>query len=178
MAGIRGPRRRCAPAASAGLDAAGDASLIYLDNSDRNSINFGHDNLRRSPDMGSAKRQLHFNAFLMSSGHHEAAWRLPQSDPFANFDLGHWRNLAHIAERGTFDSLFLADGPALWHSPAHRPAGALEPTVLLTALAMATSHIGLIATASTTYNEPYNLARRFASVDHVSGGRAGWNIVT
>jgi FMN-dependent oxidoreductase (nitrilotriacetate monooxygenase family) len=128
--------------------------------------------------MATAQRQLHFNAFLMSSGHHEAAWRLPQSDPFANFDLGHWRNLAQIAERGTFDSLFLADGPALWHSPAHRPAGALEPTVLLTALAMATTHIGLIATASTTYNEPYNLARRFASLDHVSGGRAGWNIVT
>lgn len=84
--------------------------------------------------MGQAERQLHFNAFLMSSGHHEAAWRLPQSDPFAHFDLGHWRNLAQIAERGTFDSLFLADGPALWHSPAHRPAGALEPTVLLTAL--------------------------------------------
>jgi alkanesulfonate monooxygenase SsuD/methylene tetrahydromethanopterin reductase-like flavin-dependent oxidoreductase (luciferase family) len=58
------------------------------------------------------------------------------------------------------------------------PAGALEPTVLLTALAMATSHIGLIATASATYNEPCNLARRFASLDHVSGGRAGWNIVT
>jgi FMN-dependent oxidoreductase (nitrilotriacetate monooxygenase family) len=128
--------------------------------------------------MENTARQLHFNAFLMSSGHHEAAWRLPESDPFANFDLGHWRNLAQIAERGTFDSLFLADGPVLRHSPKYRPGGALEPTVLLTALAMATSRIGLIATASTTYNEPYNLARRFASVDHVSGGRAGWNIVT
>jgi FMN-dependent oxidoreductase (nitrilotriacetate monooxygenase family) len=128
--------------------------------------------------MDSGKRQLHFNAFLMSSGHHEAAWRLPESDPFANFDLGHWRNLAQIAERATFDSLFLADGPALWGSPRYRPAGALEPTVLLTALAGVTSHIGLIATASTTYNAPYNLARRFASLDHVSGGRAGWNIVT
>ena len=123
-------------------------------------------------------RQLHFNAFLMSSGHHEAAWRLPESDPDADFDLGHWRRLARLAERGTFDSLFLADGPALWHSAEHRPAGALEPTILLTALAAATEHIGLIATASTTYNSPYNLARRFASLDHVSGGRAGWNIVT
>ncbi len=126
----------------------------------------------------SAPRQLHLNAFLMSSGHHEAAWRLPESDPFANFDLGHWRNLAQIAERGRFDSLFLADGPALRQNARYRPAGSLEPTVLLTALATATSHIGLIATASTTYNEPYNLARRFASLDHVSGGRAGWNIVT
>jgi alkanesulfonate monooxygenase SsuD/methylene tetrahydromethanopterin reductase-like flavin-dependent oxidoreductase (luciferase family) len=129
-------------------------------------------------DMSSPQRQLHFNAFLMSSGHHEAAWRLPESNPFANTDLGHWRDLAQIAERGTFDSLFLADGPAVRANPEFRPAGALEPTILLTALAAATSHIGLIATASTTYNEPYNLARRFASLDHVSGGRAGWNIVT
>jgi FMN-dependent oxidoreductase (nitrilotriacetate monooxygenase family) len=128
--------------------------------------------------MSGSQRQLHFNAFLMSSGHHEAAWRLPESNPYANFDLAHWRNLAQIAERATFDSVFLADSPALWNSARHRPAGALEPTVLLTALAMATSRIGLIATASTTYNAPYNLARRFASLDHVSGGRAGWNIVT
>jgi FMN-dependent oxidoreductase (nitrilotriacetate monooxygenase family) len=121
---------------------------------------------------------LHFNAFLMGCGHHEAAWRLPESDPFANLDLGHWSNLAQIAERGAFDSVFLADGPALWGNAKHRPGGSLEPTVLLTALAGATSHIGLIATASTTYNDPYNLARRFASLDHISGGRAGWNIVT
>jgi FMN-dependent oxidoreductase (nitrilotriacetate monooxygenase family) len=121
---------------------------------------------------------LHFNAFLMGSGHHEAAWRLPESDPFANLDLAHWTNLAQIAERGKFDSVFLADGPALWGNAKHRPGGALEPTVLLTALAGVTSHIGLIATASTTYNDPYNLARRFASLDHISGGRAGWNIVT
>ncbi len=128
--------------------------------------------------MSSDKRQLHLNAFLMSSGHHEAAWRLPESNPFANTDLAHWRHLAQVAERAAFDSVFLADGPALWGSPRYRPAGALEPTVLLTAMAMATSRIGLIATASTTYNDPYNLARRFASLDHISGGRAGWNIVT
>jgi FMN-dependent oxidoreductase (nitrilotriacetate monooxygenase family) len=128
--------------------------------------------------MAGPERQLHFNAFLMSCGHHEAAWRLPGSDPFASLDLGHWANLARIAERGTFDSIFLADGPALWGHARYRPGGALEPTVLLTALAGVTSRIGLIATASTTYNEPYNLARRFASLDHISGGRAGWNIVT
>ena len=121
---------------------------------------------------------MHFNAFLMSCGHHEAAWRLPESDPFANLDLGHWTKLAQLAERGTFDSVFLADAPALWGNAAHRPGGALEPTLLLTALAGVTSHIGLIATASTTYNDPFNLARRFASLDHISGGRAGWNIVT
>ncbi|WP_405433500.1 LLM class flavin-dependent oxidoreductase [Micromonospora sp. NBC_00617] len=121
---------------------------------------------------------LHLNAFLMGVGHHEAAWRLPQSDPFAQTDAAHFTRLARIAERGKLDSLFLADSPVLWNSIGRRPGGTLEPTVLLTALAGATSHIGLIATASTTYNEPFNLARRFASLDHVSGGRAGWNIVT
>jgi FMN-dependent oxidoreductase (nitrilotriacetate monooxygenase family) len=123
-------------------------------------------------------RLLHFNAFLMACGHHEAAWRLPESDPFAATNLAYWINLAQIAERGTFDSVFLADGPALWGHARYRPGGSLEPTLLLTALAGATSRIGLIATASTTYNDPYNLARRFASLDHISGGRAGWNIVT
>jgi FMN-dependent oxidoreductase (nitrilotriacetate monooxygenase family) len=123
-------------------------------------------------------RQLHLNAFLMSSGHHEAAWRLPESDPSADVDVRHWVRLAQIAERGKLDSLFLADGPALLHGVEFRPAGQLEPTILLAVLAAATSRIGLIATASTTYNEPYNLARRFAALDHVSGGRAGWNIVT
>ncbi|MFJ5773382.1 LLM class flavin-dependent oxidoreductase [Streptomyces sp. NPDC093094] len=123
-------------------------------------------------------RQLHLNAFLMSTGHHEASWRLPESDPHAHVDLAHYVRLARIAERGTFDSLFLADGPHLWGSVAQRPAGALEPLTLLTALATATEHIGLIATASTSYNSPYNLARRFASLDIVSGGRAGWNVVT
>uniref|UniRef100_A0AAU2VF13 LLM class flavin-dependent oxidoreductase n=1 Tax=Streptomyces sp. NBC_00003 TaxID=2903608 RepID=A0AAU2VF13_9ACTN len=124
------------------------------------------------------RRQLHLNAFLMSTGHHEASWRLPESDPYASVDLDHYRNLARIAERGTFDSLFLADGPVLFSSVGQRPAGVFEPLTLLTALAVATEHIGLIATASTSYNSPYNLARRFASLDHISGGRAGWNIVT
>lgn len=121
---------------------------------------------------------LHLNAFLMTVGHHEAAWRLPESDPFAHTDIRHYQNLARIAERGKLDSLFLADSPVLWNSIGRRPAGGLEPTVLLTALAGVTEHVGLIATASTTYNEPYNLARRFASLDHISGGRAGWNVVT
>ena len=72
-----------------------------------------------------AERLLHFNAFLMSCGHHEAAWRLPGSDPFASLDLGHWANLARIAERGTFDSVCLADGPALWGHARFR----LQPPV-------------------------------------------------
>lgn len=122
--------------------------------------------------------KFHLNAFLMSVGHHEAAWRLPESDPFANTSLLHFTRLAQIAERGKLDSLFLADSPVLWNELGRRPGGTLEPTVLLAALVGATSRIGLIATASTTYNEPFNLARRFASLDHLSGGRAGWNIVT
>jgi FMN-dependent oxidoreductase (nitrilotriacetate monooxygenase family) len=121
---------------------------------------------------------LHLNAFLMGVGHHEAAWRLPESDPYASWNVAHFQHLARTAERGKLDSLFLADSPVQHDDPGRRPAGTLEPTVLLAALAGATEHIGLIATASTSYNEPYNLARRFASLDHASNGRAGWNIVT
>ena len=128
--------------------------------------------------MSTRPGKLHLNAFLMSVGHHEAAWRLPESDPFASTSVEHYAQLARIAERGKLDSLFLADSPMLWNSIGRRPSGTLEPTVLLTALAGVTSRIGLIATASTTYNEPYNLARRFATLDILSGGRAGWNIVT
>jgi len=123
-------------------------------------------------------KQLHLNAFLMSTGHHEASWRLPESDPLASTDLAHFKNLAQIAERGKFDSLFLADGPVMHGNVGQRPAGVIEPLTLLTALAGVTEHIGLIATASTSYNSPYNLARRFSGLDHVSGGRAGWNVVT
>ncbi len=125
------------------------------------------------------RKHLHLNAFLMDVGHHEAAWRLPETDPLAPLRIGHYQDLARTAERGRLDSLFLADSPVLWGGRiGRRPAASLEPTILLTALAGVTEHIGLIATASTTYNEPYNLARRFAALDHVSGGRAGWNIVT
>ncbi|MFB8001110.1 LLM class flavin-dependent oxidoreductase [Nocardia sp. NPDC056000] len=123
-------------------------------------------------------KQLHLNAFLMSTGHHEASWRLPESDPNANTKIDHYVNLAKIAERGKLDSIFFADSPVLFGDTGRRPAGKLEPTVLLTAIAVQTSRIGLIATASTSYNSPFNLARRFASVDWVSGGRVGWNIVT
>ena len=123
-------------------------------------------------------RQLHFNLFLLDTGHHEASWRLPASDPHANLSLAAHQHLARVAEEAKFDSLFLADSPALFGEPGRRPSGRIEPTVLLSALAVSTQHIGLIATASTSYNDPFNLARRLASVDHISGGRAGWNIVT
>jgi len=114
----------------------------------------------------------------MGTGHHEASWRLPESDPESTTSVKHFQRLAQIAERGTFDSLFLADGPVMFGNVAQRPSGVIEPLTLLTALALVTEHIGLIATASTSYNSPYNLARRFSALDHVSNGRAGWNIVT
>jgi FMN-dependent oxidoreductase (nitrilotriacetate monooxygenase family) len=123
-------------------------------------------------------RQLHLNAFLMSVGHHEASWRLAESDPFASAEVSHYQDLARIAERGLLDSVFFADSPSLMSNPARRPAEAIEPTLLLAAMAAVTERIGLIATGSTTYDEPYNVARRFASLDAISHGRAGWNVVT
>jgi FMN-dependent oxidoreductase (nitrilotriacetate monooxygenase family) len=122
--------------------------------------------------------QIHLNLFIHDIGHHESAWRLPESDPSATSDLKHYVNLARIAENAKFDSVFFADGPVLFGNPRYRPVGFLEPTTLLGALAASTERIGLIATASTSYSEPYDLARRFASLDHISGGRIGWNIVT
>lgn len=122
--------------------------------------------------------QMVLNAFLMSTGHHEASWRLPESDPFGEADVDHFVAMARIAERGKLDSVFFADGPGLWSSVARRPPQTLEPTLLLSAMAVQTSRIGLIATATTTYDEPYNTARRFASLDRISRGRAGWNVVT
>ncbi|GAB3846176.1 LLM class flavin-dependent oxidoreductase [Micromonospora andamanensis] len=123
-------------------------------------------------------RSLHLNAFLMGVGHHEAAWRHPRTDPQRVSDVRHFVELARIAERGTLDSVFLADGLAVGPSVRHNIQAVFEPLTLLAALATATDHIGLIATVSTTYNEPFNVARKFASLDHLSGGRAGWNIVT
>lgn len=128
--------------------------------------------------MSTPPRQLHLNAFLMGVGHHEAAWRAPESSLTATWELKHYVELAQIAERGTFDSIFFADGPSLQGDLRYRPVAWLDPLILLPAIAAATQRIGLVATASTTYNEPYNLARRFASLDHISDGRAGWNIVT
>lgn len=124
------------------------------------------------------QRRLHLNAFMMEAGHHEAAWRLPGSDPRSALDIGHFVRLAQLAEAAHFDSVFLADGSVAMGGGEFRSPGQFEPLTILTAIAAATERIGLIATASTTYNEPYALARRLASVDHVSGGRVGWNIVT
>jgi N-acetyl-S-(2-succino)cysteine monooxygenase len=122
--------------------------------------------------------QMHINLFLAGVGHHEAAWRLPGSRPHSLFELEHYRHAARVAEAGKLDSIFFADHLATGVNVKRNLMTAMEPTNLLAALAPATSRIGLIATASTSYNDPFNLARRFATIDHLSGGRAGWNIVT
>ncbi|GAA3991068.1 LLM class flavin-dependent oxidoreductase [Thermobifida alba] len=124
------------------------------------------------------RRQMHLNAFLMGVGHHEAAWRHPRTEARRVFDATHFQDLARIAERGRLDAVFLADGLAVGHRVEHNVTTVFEPVTLLTAVAAATERIGLIATASTSYHHPFTLARAFASLDHISGGRAGWNIVT
>ncbi|MBB5868221.1 FMN-dependent oxidoreductase (nitrilotriacetate monooxygenase family) [Allocatelliglobosispora scoriae] len=115
---------------------------------------------------------------ILGLGGHSSAWRYAEVDPMSYIDIDYYRNIGRISERGTLDAIFLADGPALAGNPAGGPAGRLEPTLVLTAIALATERIGVIATASTSYNSPYNLARRIASLDHISGGRAAWNVVT
>jgi FMN-dependent oxidoreductase (nitrilotriacetate monooxygenase family) len=123
-------------------------------------------------------RKLHLNAFLMGTGHHEAAWRHPESSPENTLTAQHYINFAQIAERGKMDSIFFADGLAARGNIKYNSQNHLEPITLLSAISVLTEHIGLIATASTTYYEPFQLARKFASLDHISNGRAGWNIVT
>ena len=124
------------------------------------------------------KRQLHLNLFIHSRGHHEASWRHPASSPLSLTDIRYYQDLAQRAEAALFDSIFLADQLALGGDVAQAPRTWLEPITVLAAVAVATSRVGLIATASTTYTEPFNLARQFASIDHISNGRAAWNIVT
>lgn len=122
--------------------------------------------------------RLHLNAFLMGVGHHEAAWRHPRTSQRRVLDVAHFQDLARTAERGRLDSVFFADGLAAGHRIKRNALAVFEPITLLSAMAVVTERVGLIATASTGYYEPYLLARAFASLDHISGGRAGWNIVT
>lgn len=117
-------------------------------------------------------------AFLASTGYHSASWRRPGADPLANIKPEYFSSLARTAEAGGLDAVFLADSVAVWSDVSTRPAGAIEPAVLATAILQATSHIGVIITQSTSYNEPFNVARRLASLDHLGHGRIGWNIVT
>ncbi|MDO1473137.1 LLM class flavin-dependent oxidoreductase [Comamonas thiooxydans] len=123
-------------------------------------------------------RQLHLNLFLMTRGHHEGAWRHPGANRKALTDLELYVDAARIAEAAKFDAVFLADGLVGPDNGQMASSGQLEPLLLLAALAQHTERIGLIGTASTTYSLPYTLARQFATLDHLSKGRAGWNIVT
>ena len=121
---------------------------------------------------------MHLNLFIHGRGHHEAAWRHPDASTLPLTDVGYYADVARKAEAGLFDSIFLADSLGVGEDVANAPRTWLEPVTTLAALAGATSRIGLIATCSTTYTEAFNLARQFASIDHISNGRAGWNIVT
>ncbi|AUZ36748.1 LLM class flavin-dependent oxidoreductase [Arthrobacter sp. PGP41] len=123
-------------------------------------------------------RQLKLNLFIYPGGHHEAAWRHPKSRTDRLLDIRFYQELAQRAEAAKLDAVFFADGPALESNVQYATRFRLEPFTWLSAIAVATERIGLIGTASTTYLEPYNAARLFASLDHLSNGRAGWNIVT
>ncbi len=124
------------------------------------------------------KRAMRLNAVLWGVGNHEAAWRMAESNPLAGTDLTHWKKLARIAEKGGFDSLFLGDVLALLAAYESHLSDTLDPITVLSALSATTHRIGLIGTLSTSFEPPYHIARRFASLDHLSSGRAGWNIVT
>ncbi|GED97152.1 LLM class flavin-dependent oxidoreductase [Gordonia crocea] len=126
----------------------------------------------------SARRQMALNAFIFPPGHHEAAWRYDKSQPERIYDADYYQQIALAAEAAKFDAVFFADSPSLNGAVEFNAAGRLDPLLTLMAIASVTERIGLIATASTTYSQPYNLARAFASLDHLSHGRAGWNIVT
>ena len=132
------------------------------------------------------ERKMKLGLFMLPTGQHVAAWRLPEAKADMHIDAGYYAELAREIEAAKFDLLFLADGDgihggwpleALSHT-ANRVVAQFEPLTLLSALSQTTSKVGLVATASTTYYEPYRVARLFASLDLMSGGRAGWNVVT
>ncbi len=131
----------------------------------------------------SKSRQLRLGAFMRPVSIHTAAWRYPGGMPDANFNFAHIKRFAQTLERGKFDAFFMADHLAVLNMPMSAlkrsaTVTSFDPATLLPALAVVTEHLGLIATGSTTFDEPYHVARRFASLDHLSGGRAGWNVVT
>ncbi len=131
----------------------------------------------------SGARRLHLGAFMRPVSIHTSAWRYPGAYPDANFNFQHLKRFAQTLERGCFDAFFMADHLAVMNMPMatlkrSATVTSFDPLTLLPALAAVTERIGLVATASTTYNEPYHVARKFASLDHISNGRAGWNLVT
>src|ERR1700739_2809000 len=120
-----------------------------------------------------AKRQLHLAAFMRPTTIHTASWRYPGAYPDANFNLSHLKRFIQTLERGKFDAFFMADHLAVLNMPMNalkrsHTVTSFDPLTLLPALAVVTEHLGLIATASTTFDQPYHLARKFASLDHIS----------
>src|SRR5271154_6566405 len=131
----------------------------------------------------SGSRQLRLGAFMRPTTIHTGAWRYPGAFPDANFNFAHLKRFAQTLERAKFDAFFMADHLAVLNMPLDalkhsHTVTSFEPFTLLSALAVVTEHLGLVATGSTTFDAPYHVARRFASLAHLSGGRAGWNIVT
>ena len=131
----------------------------------------------------SSRRKLHLGAFMRPASIHTGAWRYPGAWPDMNFNFAHIKSCIQRLEQAKFDAFFMADHMAMLNMPMDalkrsHTATSFEPFTLLSALSQATAHIGLVATGSTTFDAPYHIARRFASLDHLSGGRAGWNLVT
>jgi FMN-dependent oxidoreductase (nitrilotriacetate monooxygenase family) len=129
------------------------------------------------------KRQLRLGAFMRPASIHTGAWRYPGAFPDANFNFAHLKRFAQTLERARFDAFFMADHMAVLNMPVDalkrsHTVTSFEPFTLLSALSQVTESLGLVATGSTTFDAPYHIARRFASLDHLSNGRAGWNIVT
>lgn len=118
------------------------------------------------------------NAVLFGHGSHEASWRHKAARPTAPLELSHWLDCARMAEAGGFDGLFVGDILCLQDRPEQHPSETLDPFMVLAALAGVTGRLTLTGTASTSFNHPFHLARRILSLHHLSGGRAGWNIVT
>jgi FMN-dependent oxidoreductase (nitrilotriacetate monooxygenase family) len=123
-------------------------------------------------------RTLHLNLNFLNAGTAGGAWRYSEQAPDSFIDVKYYGEIARLAEKGKFDAVFLADFLGIANAPEFAPFQSLDPAVALTAMAAQTSHIGLVGTQSSTYTHPYHVARSFASLDHVSGGRAGVNIVT
>jgi alkanesulfonate monooxygenase len=130
-----------------------------------------------------SSRQLHLGAFMRPASIHTGAWRYPGAWPDMNFNFAHLKHCIQALERAKFDAFFMADHMAVLNMPLDalkrsHTVTSFEPFTLLSALSQVTERIGLVATGSTTFDAPYHIARRFASLDHISRGRAGWNIVT
>jgi len=123
-------------------------------------------------------RELHLNVNILNAGVFGGSWRFPGTDATASYTIDHYTEIAKKAEAAQLDAVFLADGPVLDPQVRHRPGNNLEPTTVLARIASQTERIGLIGTLSSSYNDPVELARRVADLDHVSGGRVGWNVVT